>query len=325
MITRYIIHHIALLDAVCLLLPLLLLCIGWRAMRRRRKCWGACCIAVGCIAGSLYAYGRYFGSLQFEVRRVEFASADLPAAFDGYRIVQFSDAHLGSFAGSRQAYIRRVVDSINAQHPDMVVFTGDLQNISFEEIEPHKQWLSRIEAADGVFSVLGNHDYADYLLTDDPVEVNRQQGGSVGMHQELGWVLLRNSWRRVQRDSASIVIAGMENDGEGRFPGLGDHVKALYGLDREEFVVMLEHDPTSWQRRILPHTHVQLTLSGHTHGGQIALFGWSPAQLLYRQSCGMYYAGGRAIYVSKGLGGAIPWRIGVPGEIVVITLKTKKK
>ena len=324
MIARFVIHHIALLDAVCLLLPLLLVCIGW-AMRRRRKCWGTCCIVVGCIAGFLYAYGRYFGSLQFEVRRVEFASNDLPEAFDGYRIVQFTDAHLGSFAGSRQAYIRRVVDSINAQHPDMVVFTGDLQNINFEEVEPHKPWLSRIEATDGVFSVLGNHDYAYYLLTDDSAAVNRQLSGSADMHQELGWTLLRNRWRRVQRDSASIVIAGMENDGEGRFPKLGDHEEALCGLDRDAFVVMLEHDPTSWQRRILPHTHAQLTLSGHTHGGQVALFGWSPVQLIYRQSSGMYYEGDRAIYVSKGLGGAIPWRVGVPGEIVVITLKTKKK
>ena len=317
------IHHIALLDAICLLLPLLLVCIGW-AVRRRGRWWSVLCIIVGCAGASLYIYGRYFGSLQFEVRRVEFASADLPAAFDGYRIVQFSDAHLGSFAGNRQSYIRRVVDSINAQHPDVVVFTGDLQNFCFEEVEPHRQQLSRIEAADGVYSVLGNHDYADYLLTDDPAEVGRQLDGSADVHRQLGWTLLRNSWRRVQRDGASVIIAGMENDGESRFPKLGDHEKALCGIGRDAFVVMLEHDPTSWQRRILPHTHVQLTLSGHTHGGQFSLFGWSPAQLRYKQSCGMYYAGDRAIYVSKGLGGAIPWRVGMPGEIVVITLKTKK-
>ena len=155
----------------------------------------------------------------------------------------------------------------------------------------------------------------------DPFAVNEQLGRSRGIHDEMGWHLLCNSWQKIRRDSAFIVIAGMENDGEGRFPKLGKHNMALQGLSRNDFIVMLEHDPTAWRRRLLPHTHVQLTLSGHTHGGQFSIFGWSPPSLRYPESGGMYYAGNRALNVSTGIGGVIPFRLGVPGEIVVITLK----
>jgi hypothetical protein len=116
----------------------------------------------------------------------------------------------------------------------------------------------------------------------------------------------------------------MENDGEGRFPQLGDIAQTLRRLKRQSFVIMLEHDPTAWKRKILPHSHAQLTLSGHTHGGQFNLFGWSPASLKYREYDGLYRAGDRMLYVTKGLGGVIPFRFGTPGEIVVITLKCKK-
>ena len=140
----------------------------------------------------------------------------------------------------------------------------------------------------------------------------------------MGWHLLNNSHYRIRRDSAAIYIAGMENDGEGRFPQLGDIRLALSGLNRQSCVIMLEHDRTSWRRRILPHSHCQLTLSGHTHGGQFSLFGLSPVMVNYSESAGMYYAGDRALYVSTGVGGVVPFRVGVKPEIVVITLKKKK-
>ena len=324
MIIRFIVHHPYVVDAVCLLLPLLIVWLGWR-LSRRRKLLGYVCCLVGLVTLLTYAYGRYVGASQLEVRRVEFASADLPDAFDGYRIVQFSDAHVGSFIGGREDYLQRAVDSINAQKADAVVFTGDLQNISYDEIEPFKALLGSIQSRDGIYSVLGNHDYAEYIgPTDDPAVIDRQLGGSVGIHHDMGWRLLRNGWHRVRRDSACIYIAGMENDGEGRFPQLGNHNTALRGISRRDFVVMLEHDPSSWRRRILPHTHVQLTLSGHTHGGQMSLFGWSPACLRYKEYDGLYYMGPRAINVSRGIGGVLPFRLGAPGEIVVITLLKKK-
>ena len=115
----------------------------------------------------------------------------------------------------------------------------------------------------------------------------------------------------------------MANDGDGRFPQLGNHNQALWGISRDEFVVMLEHDPSSWRRRILPHTHVQLTLSGHTHGGQINILGWSPARLRCRECQGLYQGGGRALYVSRGIGGVVPFRLNCPAEITVITLRKK--
>ena len=320
MLVRFIVHHAYLFDWLCLLVPCLLVIVGW-FMRRRHRRWAVTLVTLALLALLAYLYGRCYTSQQLVVRRVTFASADLPEAFDGYRIVQFSDAHVGSMTGRREDLLRRAVDSINAQQADVVVFTGDLLNSSYKEIEPHRQLLSSIKAPDGVFSVLGNHDYAEYMDQSDPFAVNEQLGRSRAIHDELGWHLLCNSWQRIHRDSASIVIAGMENDGEGRFPQLGNHNMALLGLSRDEFVVMLEHDPTAWRRRLLPHTHVQLTLSGHTHGGQVSFLGWSPASLRYSECTGMYYVGNRALNVSTGLGGVIPFRLGVPGEIVVITLR----
>jgi len=273
----------------------------------------------------IFVYGVMVGSRKLEVRHVEFASSELPAAFDGYKIVQVSDLHLGTFTGSRTELLREAVDSINAQQADMVVFTGDLQNKEPSEIEPHVQLLSTIKAKDGVFSVLGNHDYAEYINQSDPFRVGGNLGLTQTLQEEMGWQLLNNSHRRIRRDSSYIYVAGMENDGEGRFPQYGDIQHALFGLlpaDRD-FVVLLEHDPSSWERKILPHSHVQLTLSGHTHGGQFSIFGWSPVSLVYPKINGMYYHGDRALFVSKGLGGVIPFRFGATGEIAVITLHKK--
>jgi predicted MPP superfamily phosphohydrolase len=150
-------------------------------------------------------------------------------------------------------------------------------------------------------------------------------GRTVDVHQKMGWKLLTNSRQRLRRDSASLVIAGMENDGQGdRFPKLGNINSTLYGVSRDEFVVLLEHDPTAWRRLILPHCHAQLTLSGHTHGGQFELFGWSPASFIYREYEGLYHVGNRQLYVSRGIGGVVPFRFGAAGEIVEITLKRAK-
>lgn len=270
-----------------------------------------------------FLYGSYVGFSQFRVLEVEYASADLPEAFDGYRILQFGDAHLGTFEGKRRELLERMVDSIKAQHADMIVFTGDLQNKHPDEVTSFMKLLSSIKAPDGVYSVLGNHDYPDYLGTDDPFEISGLTGRSVENHKLLGWDLLCNSHRFIHRGNDSIVIAGMDNDGEGRFPQNGDISQTLSRVHRNQFVVMLEHDPSSWRRKILPHCHAQLTLSGHTHGGQLSLFGWSPASLRYKEYSGIYRMGGRALCVTQGIGGVIPFRLGTPAEIVVITLKRK--
>lgn len=282
-------------------------------------------IAAVVITIFVVCHGTFVGFYDFEVRHVELTFHDLPKAFDGYRIVHWSDAHVGTLTGDRKKILERAIDSINAQKADMVVFTGDLQNVNTQEIKPHHEVLSSIKARDGIFSVLGNHDYSVYSGADE-FERYADFGRRCSLDEELGWTLLANNHHTIRRGNDHIIIAGMEHDGSGkdRDPQLGNIQLALWGVSREEFVIMLEHDPRSWRRTILPHSHTQLTLSGHTHAMQMAFLGWSPASLIYKEAWGLYRIGQRAIYVSKGLGGVVPFRLGAPGEIVVITLRSKK-
>jgi hypothetical protein len=264
-------------------------------------------------------YGSFVGNNRMEIRRVDLSFADLPASFDGYRIALFSDIHLGSMD---KDFVQRAVDTLNALHADAIVFAGDIQNKQPSEIEPFQDMLSTLKARDGVFSVLGNHDYAEYIdLT--PLEAYRNEGETVSREGDMKWSLLMNDHRTIRRSDDYIVIAGMENDGEGRFPQLGDINNTLWGVSTSQFVVMIEHDPSSWRRKILPHCHAQLTLSGHTHGMQFELFGYSPLALMGKEVDGLYKAGPRYLYVSKGLGGVVPFRFGATPEIVVITLHCK--
>ena len=269
-------------------------------------------------------YGIFWGTRQLEVREIEYASSDLPESFDGYRIVQFSDAHVSTLQGLSylRPYFEKVIQTINELQGDIVVFTGDLQNTQPQDLYPAMDLLSTIQAKDGVYTVLGNHDYAAYLDCDKVEEVANLRE-TCSLEQQLGWTLLKNSHHTIQKGKESIVIAGMENDGEGRFPQLGDIQNTLKGVGEDAFIVMLEHDPTSWQRKILPESRAQLTLSGHTHGGQFKLFGWSPVSLVTHEWLGRYDEGDRTLYVTAGVGALIPFRFGVPGEIVVITLKRK--
>ena len=307
------------------LLVVLSLLLWWRFRRRKkgRSCIRWVLLVLLCAAWLAFLYSAYFGFAKLEVRRVELSFRDLPPAFDGYRIVLWSDAHVGSYTGAREGILRRAIDSIKAQRADMVVFAGDLQNKEPEEIEPWRDLLAGIKAPDGVFSVLGNHDYP-YYVDKSGYEKYEQMGKTVSMESEIGWTLLSNQHRMVCRGGDSIIVAGMENDGEKRFPQRGDIGRALWGVSRDCFVVMLEHDPTAWRRKILPRCHSQLTLSGHTHGGQLRLFGWTPASLLYHEYDGLYEHDGRKLFVTHGLGGVVPMRWGVAGEIVVITLKVEK-
>lgn len=268
-------------------------------------------------------YGTTAGFNKLRVRHIDYYSADLPTAFDGYRMVQFSDAHVGTYNGGREQILRNAVDSINAQHADAVMFVGDLQNMEPQELLPHLSALGSIRAADGVFSVLGNHDYAVYIEADAATKARNCQE-MVAKQRQMGWCLLRNEHRTLHRGNDSIVIAGMENDGESkRAPKLGNVGKTLRGVQKGAFVVMLQHDPTCWRRKIVPQCDAQLTLSGHTHAMQFELFGWSPASFVYKEWGGVYTQGGRTLNVSTGLGGFVPFRFGVPGEIVVITLHKK--
>ena len=294
-------------------------------------------VALAVVIMALVAYGMTAGFRPLVVRHIEYVSADLPAAFDGYRIVQFSDVHVGTMTGSRQDMVQQLIDSINGQAADMIVFTGDMQNIQPEELIPPLMSMRQLYARDGVYAVLGNHDYAVYQACDDAKkEVNCQLTKDI--IRKMNFDLLLNEHRIIHRDSDSIVVAGMENWGVAdRAPKRGDVEKTLnspFSILQLEgrsvarnlhspFILMLQHDPTCWREKILPECNAQLTLSGHTHGGQFSLFGWSPVALTYQEWEGMTYEGSRALYVSTGAGSLIPFRLNQPREIVVITLKCK--
>ncbi len=320
MIARYAILFFFVMGLIVAPVVFALLC-RWLAPKRHWRKWAAACTI---IIWLLVGYGYLIGFEQLEVNSYEYVSNDLPEAFDGYRIVQFSDAHVGTYTGSRQQVLQRAVDSINALKPDVILFTGDLENLHPDELRPQLGILRQLRATDGVFSVLGNHDYPTYLDIDD-TEKARLVTLTQQYERQMGWQLLMNTHRVIRRDSDSIVIAGMENWGSlKRMPRLGDVKKTMSGVSPSAFVVMMQHDPTAWRKKILPECHAQLTLSGHTHGGQFSLFGWSPTSLSYDEWGGWYYDDSRALYVSTGLGGLIPFRLNMPGEIAVITLKMMK-
>lgn len=285
-----------------------------------RKNWGN---LVGTILALFVAYltiyGLTAGVNKFEVNHVALQVKGLPPAFDGYRIVLFSDAHVGSFSGCRQALVREAYDSINAQQADAICFTGDLQNVKPDELEPFRHLLNSLQSRDGVFSVLGNHDYAQYFNGTEE-EKDSVAAAMVEEQRLLGWRLLNNENVMVRRGADSIYVAGMENDGVPPFPAKGDLKKAVQGIPQGAFTIMLEHDPTSWRRTILPGCEAQLTLSGHTHGGQIGLLGMTASSVSYSEDDGLYEDNGRLLYVTRGLGGLLPLRFGVTAEIVVITL-----
>ena len=329
MIARYAVPFFLLMAFVIVPVVVFFLC-RWLCPKR----WGKKIGITAAILIMLFAaYGLFVGYQQLEIHQVEYSSKDLPKAFDGYRIVQFSDAHVGTMTGSREWLLERAVDSILALKPDMIVFTGDLQNVYPEELVDHLPQLSRLKAPDGVYAVLGNHDYAVYQPCDS-LEKETNCAKTQSLVRQTGWTLLMNEHRIIHRDSDSIVIAGMENWGTvKRMPRRGDVAKTLATpsplttnrstLTNTPFIIMLQHDPTAWRELILPQCHAQLTLSGHTHGGQTDVFGFSPASLSYKEWGGMTYEGLRALFVSTGLGALIPFRLGLPGEIVVITLKTQ--
>ena len=301
--------------------------IGWgvKKMIRRKANYGNI-VGVVMVVLNWYVlfYGSFVGFDQITVREMTYESADLPKAFDGYRIVQFSDAHVGTYIGGREHLLRAVVDTINAQSPDMVVFAGDLQNREPQEIRPFVDVLGGIKAKDGVFSVIGNHDYADYIEATPDIKAENEKE-TRELERKMGWRLLVNEHEVVRRGADSIVIAGLDNDGDGKkFPQRGDVRKALEGVSDSAFVVMAEHDPTCWRRKILPESRAQLTLSGHTHAMQFMIGNWSPASFVYKEWGGVFYEGARALIVSTGIGGFIPFRFGVPGEIVVITMRRLK-
>ncbi len=302
------------------------LCSGIGRLCRRltggRRNWGNGVAGV-LIAAVWYVLGYGFtaGFEKFEVKRIDLYFDNLPPAFDGYRIVHFTDAHVGTLVSRDVQLLKRDLDSINAQQADLIVFTGDLQNTQPKEIYPVRQLLASLRARDGVVSVLGNHDYSKYIHAAPAVEAaNRAE--TIACQRQCGWRVLLNEHIALHRGRDSMVIAGAQNYGD---PDSADIQGTLSGVDRHAFTVMLQHNPAAWGKTIVPTHRVELTLSGHTHGGQMAVCGWRPTRLTYAEDYGHYERGGSQLYVSSGLGGLVPFRFGLPAEIAVITLHKSRK
>lgn len=296
--------------------------LGVCKLFHRRKNYGNL-IGLICVPVIWYIllYGSFIGFNKMEVNRQTFFSKDLPQAFDGYKVVILSDAHVGSYNEHNEYVLKEAIDSMNAQRPDLVVFLGDMQNTEPKDIYPHMDVLSSVKAKDGIYTVLGNHDYGDYICGNTARKVANCRE-TMSLERQMGWTLLMNEHRYIDREKSSIVIAGMENDGDGiKFPQKGEIKKTLKGVNKDAFVIMLEHDPSSWRRKIIPDGRAQLTLSGHTHKMQFALFGWSPMALLGNEFNDWYTEGDQSLFVTAGLGGLIPFRFGATGEIVVLTLR----
>ena len=329
---NYLFFFLLLLGLLVVPKALYALCSALGSLRCRllhkRHNWGnALGLLLAVLSVAAIVYGSTVGVMQLKVRQVEYASADLPEAFDGYRVVLFSDVHAGTLIDFRDRLVDKLVDSINAQHADLAVFAGDLQNVWPEELDRVQGRLSRISAADGVMAVLGNHDYAKYVRVDAATrELNELQTQT--RIRSMGWQLLMNEHRKVRRGHDSIVVAGTEDVSgaiyEKGYPVRCDVPKAVEGIGRQAFVLMVQHAPVVWRDSILPQSHAQLTLAGHTHGGQVRLLGLSPYRLLSKYDAGMFYEGDRAMYVSSGVSGVVPFRLGVPPEIVVVTLRKKR-
>lgn len=289
-----------------------------------RRCPRSPFTAIGLVLGTIsfcnILYGTLVGVSRFEVKEVEYRSTDLPKGFDGYRIVQISDIHIGSWQGNPEP-IKRLVDLVNAQKPDLIVFTGDLVNQQSHELDGFQQILSQLHAPDGVYSILGNHDYGSYYHWPSPEAEAQNMVYLKEQQKAMGWKLLNNEHDILHHRGDSIALIGVENDGEPPFSQFADLPKAMQ-VTEGMFRVLLSHNPTHWRREVLPKSDISLMLAGHTHAMQGILFGHSLAELLYPEWRGMYYEGDRALYVNIGIGYVgLPFRFGAWPEITVLTLR----
>lgn len=281
-------------------------------------------------------WGVLAGRKEINVNHVDVVSDNIPSSFNGYKIAQFSDAHVGTW-GNDTVFISRLVDSINSLKPNLIVFTGDVVNRETSELEPFLTVFRRLHAPDGVISILGNHDYGDYVDWRYPSERQANNELLAVWQRQMGWKLLNNDHTYLVNGSDSIALIGVENWGEPPFKQYGRLEKAYpaspaapRNLNDGKFKILLSHNPEHWKQEVSKTTDIDLTLSGHTHAMQIMLkigdWKWSPACFKYQQWGGMYETQnpeGKSvrIYVNIGCGEVgMPFRIGATPEITLFTL-----
>lgn len=287
-------------------------------------------LVTAAVISLLALYGLTLGWKQLDTKHVDLYFDNLPQEFDGYRIAHLSDLHVGSF-GQKTNFVQKIVDQTNAENPDLVAFTGDIVNNDPKELDPFVPVLSQLHARDGIVSVLGNHDYCLY---GDPSRWSDVREGALKVaagEQRMGWTVLMNESRIITRDSARIAVVGVENTGKPPFPQIGDLAAATRNItdydtakcDENLFTILLSHDPSHWRMEVLPKTSIPLTLSGHTHAGQLKIGQWSPSKWMYKEWHGLYQSDNQQLYISEGISGTLPFRFGARPQIVIITLHRK--
>ncbi len=273
-------------------------------------------------------YGLLRNQYRFTMRKEVIGISGLPKELEGLKIIQISDIHAGTFVFKEP--LKQVVTMINNAEPDIVVFTGDLVNDKAEEAERFIDIFKHIKAPHGVYSILGNHDYGDYVDWDSPQSKADNLSRLAEIQAQMGWDLLRNENRIIMINGEPLAIIGVENYSTiERFPREGDLKKAYLGAEHAVFKLLLSHDPTHWDYEVnKEYRDIALTLSGHTHGFQFGIeipgvIRWSPSQYMYEEWAGLYQSGNQFIYVNRGLGClGYPGRVGILPEITEITLNS---
>jgi len=294
----------------------------------RRKFFSQLAITIGLLPAGALVYGMVRGKYNYQVLRYSLTYDDLPEAFDGFQITQISDIHSGSFDNAEK--VQYGIDLINQQQSDVILFTGDLVNNVADEMLPWQNQFATLKAPQGVFSVLGNHDYGDYYQWPSEKAKAQNLEKLFQIQEAMGWKLLRNENRLIERGNDRLALIGVENWGKG-FKRVGDLQKALKTIPKEDFKILMSHDPSHWEAEVLPHPFpIHLTLSGHTHGMQFGIdipgwIKWSPVKWRYKQWAGIYEVNQQKINVNRGFGFlGFPGRFGMWPEISVITLRRSK-
>ncbi|OMQ11086.1 metallophosphoesterase [[Flexibacter] sp. ATCC 35103] len=295
-------------------------------MPDRRKFISQVALGLAAVPFLSLLYGIFEGKYNFKVFKQTIYFPDLPDAFDGFKITQISDVHSGSFDDPDK--INYAIDLINEQEADMILFTGDIVNTHAKEMHPWLETFNRIkEYKYGKFSVLGNHDYGEYVTWPSEKQKDENFQGIKSLYGQIGFELLLNEHTYIQKGDDKIALIGVENWGQ-NFKKAGDLNKASQNVHQHDFKVLMSHDPSHWEYEIKNHPkNFHLTLSGHTHGMQFGIeipgyFKWSLAQYIYKQWAGLYENVGRYVYVNRGFGfHAYPGRVGIMPEITVIELK----
>lgn len=272
-----------------------------------------------------FIYGMVRGAYKYRVHRVKVPSKNLPEAFNGFKIVQLSDIHVGSFLDAEP--LQKAFGMVMAETPDMILFTGDLVNNIADEIKGFEAAFSHLKAPHGVYSVLGNHDYGDYVAWENKAAKQKNLDALKALQQQFGWRLLMNEHVPIEKNGEKIALIGIENwGGNMRFPRYGKLSEAYQGAENYPYKILMSHDPSHWDMQVsLEYKDIDLTLSGHTHGMQFGIeipgFKWSPVQYIYKHWAGLYKQENQFLYVNRGLGFlGYPGRLGIWPEITVIEL-----